>query len=60
MLALRPNCECCDKDFLPSAEDAMISSFECIFCFVYAETVLHGCGGTFCPKTYSSSEQTGE
>jgi hypothetical protein len=26
MLELRPNCECCDKDLPPSAEDAMICS----------------------------------
>jgi hypothetical protein len=24
MLALRPNCECCDKDLPPDAQDAMI------------------------------------
>jgi hypothetical protein len=31
MLALRPNCECCDKDLPPEAMDAMISTFECTF-----------------------------
>ncbi|MGZ6243730.1 MAG: DUF1272 domain-containing protein, partial [Candidatus Binataceae bacterium] len=28
MLELRPNCECCNKDLLPAAADAMICSFE--------------------------------
>ena len=28
MLALRPNCECCDKDLPPAAADAMICTFE--------------------------------
>ena len=32
MLALRPNCECCDKDLPPEAEDAVICTFECTFC----------------------------
>jgi hypothetical protein len=32
MLELRPNCECCNKDLLPAAADAMICSFECTFC----------------------------
>src|SRR4051794_20070895 len=32
MLALRPNCECCDSDLPPAARNAMICSFECTFC----------------------------
>jgi hypothetical protein len=32
MLALKPNCECCDKDLNPSAAGAFICSFECTFC----------------------------
>ena len=32
MLALRPNCECCDRDLPPGSRDAMICSFECTFC----------------------------
>jgi len=32
MLALKPNCECCDKDLPADAPDAMICSFECTFC----------------------------
>ena len=49
MLALRPNCECCDKDLPPTAEDAMICTFECTFCRDCATTRLGGicpnCGG---------------
>ena len=49
MLALRPNCECCDKDLAPEAEDARICTFECTFCAACADDKLHGtcpnCGG---------------
>jgi uncharacterized protein len=49
MLALRPNCECCNKDLPPAASDAMICTFECTFCRDCVETKLHGrcpnCGG---------------
>jgi hypothetical protein len=42
MLALRPNCECCDKDLPPQATDAMICTFECTFCRDCAQTKLGG------------------
>ena len=49
MLALRPNCECCDRDLPPEAPDALICSFECTFCADCAATKLGGicpnCGG---------------
>ena len=50
MLALRPNCECCDKDLPADAPDALICSFECTFCSDCAEHRLPGgrcpnCGG---------------
>ena len=49
MLQLRPNCECCDRDLAPDAEDALICSFECTFCSDCARSVLKGkcpnCGG---------------
>ena len=49
MLALRPNCECCDKDLPPAATDAVICTFECTFCRDCAEGRLGGrcpnCGG---------------
>ena len=50
-LALRPNCEYCDKDLPPEASDARICSFECTFCAECVERVLHdvcpNCGGGF-------------
>ncbi|QEN88436.1 DUF1272 domain-containing protein [Labrys sp. KNU-23] len=49
MLKLRPNCECCDKDLLPDAREAMICTFECTFCADCAAGVFGGtcpnCGG---------------
>lgn len=50
MLALRPNCECCDKSLPPEATDALICTFECTFCRDCADTRLPGglcpnCGG---------------
>ena len=50
MLALRPNCECCDKDLPADAPDALICSFECTFCADCAEHRLPegrcpNCGG---------------
>lgn len=42
MLELRPNCECCDRDLDPSADGAMICSFECTFCNDCAANVLKG------------------
>ena len=51
MLELRPNCELCDKDLPPGADDARICSYECTFCAAYVENVLHdvcpNCGGGF-------------
>jgi len=50
-LELRPNCECCDKDLPPDAEDAMICTYECTFCWTCVENVLFNvcpnCGGGF-------------
>ncbi|MCZ8269022.1 DUF1272 domain-containing protein [Rhabdaerophilum sp.] len=49
MLALRPNCECCDRDLPPSSRQAMICTFECTFCEDCATERLDGhcpnCGG---------------
>ena len=54
MLALRPNCEWCDKDLPPDAPDARICSYECTFCARCVEEVLHDvcptCGGNFAPR----------
>lgn len=49
MLALRPNCECCDRDLPPESREAMICSYECTFCRPCVDGVLGGrcpnCGG---------------
>ena len=54
MLELRPNCECCDKDLPPSADDARICSYECTFCedcvIDILENVCPNCGGGFTPR----------
>ena len=41
MLALRPNCECCDKDLPAGSQDAFICSFECTFCLACADNILN-------------------
>lgn len=41
MLALRPNCECCDKNLPPESEEAFICTFKCTFCIHCTEAVLH-------------------
>ena len=53
MLALRPNCECCDKDLPPDSAEAMICSFECTFCrdcVQLLQDVCPNCGGGFTPR----------
>lgn len=54
MLEIRPNCECCDADLPPAAENARICSYECTFCADCVDTILHNvcpnCGGGFAPR----------
>lgn len=54
MLELRPNCEYCDCDLPPTAENARICTYECTFCADCVESVLHNvcpnCGGGFVPR----------
>lgn len=49
MLALRPNCEHCDRDLPPGDRAARICTYECTFCANCAEELLRGvcpnCGG---------------
>ena len=49
MLALRPNCECCDRDLPPDSRLARICTYECTFCADCADDVFDGicpnCGG---------------
>jgi uncharacterized protein len=42
MLALRPNCECCNVDLPPASLLARICSFECTFCQSCADDKLQG------------------
>ena len=42
MLALRPNCECCDRDLPADSLDARICTFECTFCAECADNRLGG------------------
>ena len=61
MLELRPNCECCDKDLPPNADDALICSFECTFCVACAAKYLAGrcpnCGGELVRRPRRSAEK---
>ena len=54
MLSLRPNCELCDKDLPPEAEDARICSYECTFCADCVDQTLQNvcpnCGGVLVPR----------
>lgn len=54
MLALRPNCECCDRDLAPDSTDARICTFECTFCADCVDDRFGGvcpnCGGNFAPR----------
>lgn len=47
MLALRPNCECCDVDLPPESPQARICSYECTFCAACADRLggCPNCGG---------------
>jgi len=53
-LQLRPNCEYCDRDLPPDAQDARICSYECTFCADCVENrlgnVCPNCGGAFAPR----------
>ena len=42
MLALRPNCECCDRDLPADSPDARICTYECTFCAACADDRLGG------------------
>lgn len=54
MLALRPNCECCNVDLPPASTAARICSFECTFCADCTDRRLQGrcpnCGGELLPR----------
>ena len=42
MLALKPNCECCDRDLPADSAEAFICTFECTYCEVCATGRLAG------------------
>lgn len=54
MLKMLPNCACCDCDLPPTADNAMICSFECTFCVLCVEQKFDGacpnCGGLMCAR----------
>jgi uncharacterized protein len=64
MLALRPNCECCDRDLPPDSVEARICTFECTFCASCADGVLKGvcpnCGGNFAPRPIRPAAKLGK
>jgi hypothetical protein len=51
MLAIKPNCEHCNKDLPNTSREAMICSFECTYCKKCAiqifENVCPSCAGNF-------------
>lgn len=54
MLAIRPNCEHCNKELPNTSTEAMICSFECTYCKKCAleifENVCPSCSGNFVPR----------
>ncbi|MBP6633087.1 MAG: DUF1272 domain-containing protein [Kofleriaceae bacterium] len=63
MLALRPGCECCDRDLPPDSTEARICSFECTFCAACADGVLAGtcpnCGGELVARPRRPADRLG-
>lgn len=60
MMLLKPNCECCDADLPPEAENAFICTFECTWCADCATNVLKGkclnCGGNLVQRPNRPAE----
>jgi uncharacterized protein len=54
MLALKPNCQCCNADIAPDSPAAFICTFECTYCAPCALGELGGiclaCGGNLTPR----------
>jgi hypothetical protein len=61
MLALKPNCECCDKDLPPAAANAMICTYECTFCADCAadrfNNTCPNCGGNLVARPIRTPKQ---
>lgn len=64
MLALRPNCECCDKDLPPESQEARICTFECTFCADCVRDRLNGvcpnCGGELLQRPRRPAEPSAQ
>ncbi|HLZ35975.1 MAG TPA: DUF1272 domain-containing protein [Nitrospira sp.] len=60
MRELQPTCEPCNKALPPNSLEARICTFECTFCAVCVEQVLHNvcpnCGGGFVPRPIRPSQ----
>jgi len=62
MLALRPNCECCNRDLPPESTDARICTYECTFCADCVENRLPeskcpNCGGELVRRPIRPAER---
>ncbi len=61
MLAMRPNCECCDRNLPADSPEALICSFECTFCRACDAAKLHGrcpnCGGNLVARPARAREK---
>ncbi|HVI33640.1 DUF1272 domain-containing protein [Phenylobacterium sp.] len=64
MLALRPNCECCDRDLPPESAEARICTFECTFCADCTDNRLGGtcpnCGGNLVRRPIRPAQLLGK
>ncbi|MEO7254938.1 MAG: DUF1272 domain-containing protein [Casimicrobium sp.] len=64
MLALRPNCECCNKDLSNESTEARICTFECTFCVDCVTTKLSGicpnCGGELVVRPRRPASKLGQ
>jgi len=64
MLAMRPNCECCNRDLPADKEGAMICTFECTFCVTCTNDILRGtcpnCGGELAHRPTRPSALLGQ
>ncbi len=60
MIAIRPNCEHCNKELPNTSTEAMICSFECTYCkdcaITIFENVCPSCSGNFVERPIRSSK----
>ncbi len=61
MLALRPNCEHCNKALPNTSTEAMICSYECTYCKTCAldifKNVCPSCSGNFVPRPIRTKKE---